>query len=349
MSTYSPSLRIELIGTGSQAGSWGDTTNGNLAYVLDSAIAGSVTVTANASKYVLTYLNGPSNNSALNQSVQAILKLATSTGADFEIYAPPVSKQYTLKNTSGYNATIYNSSSIGNTTAAGTGVVIPAGATMTVWSDGTNFTQQNTYLTSPTLTGTPVAPTATYGTNTTQISTTAFVQSALQALYPVGTVYTNAGNGTNPATLFGFGTWVALGAGRVLIGAGGGYTAGSTGGSADAIVVSHSHTASSGTESANHTHSGTTGAMNSNASHSHSIGYTGNLFYSGGGGNPSTFWGAGSNQGTNATNTDHTHNFSTGTESAAHNHAITVDSAGSSGAGANLQPYLVVYMWQRTA
>lgn len=345
MSTYSPSLRIELIGTGSQAGSWGDTTNGNLAYVLDAAIAGSITVTANTQKYVLTYLNGPTNNSALNQSVQATLKLATSTGADFEIYAPPVSKQYVLKNTSGYNATIYNSSSIGNTTAAGTGVVIPAGATMTVWSDGTNFTQQNTYLTSPTLTGTPVAPTATYGTNTTQISTTAFVQSALQALYPVGTVYTNANNSTNPASLFGFGTWVAIGAGRVLLGAGGGYTAGDTGGSADAVAVAHTHTfsATSGTESAAHNHA----ISISDPGHSHTYTYRSDTRVQSGSATPC--WYGTSTDNTSTSTTGIT--ASSGTESATHTHSVsgTTASSGSSGTGANLQPYLVVYMWQRTA
>ena len=43
-STYSPDLRIELIGTGDQAGVWGATTNNNMAYVLEQAIAGYVSV-----------------------------------------------------------------------------------------------------------------------------------------------------------------------------------------------------------------------------------------------------------------------------------------------------------------
>jgi len=80
-------------------------------------------------------------------------------------------------------------------------------------------------LNSPTLTGVPRAPTASSGTSTTQIATTAFVQSALtpintilEAVYPVGSIYTNATNNTNPATLLGFGTWVAFGAGRVPVG-----------------------------------------------------------------------------------------------------------------------------------
>jgi len=86
------------------------------------------------------------------------------------------------------------------------------------------------------LTGTPTAPTATAGTNSTQLATTAFVTAAtptaatINALaYPVGSVYTSIVS-TSPATLLGVGTWAAFGAGRVLLGDGGGYSAGDTGG-----------------------------------------------------------------------------------------------------------------------
>ena len=65
-------------------------------------------------------------------------------------------------------------------------------------------------LASPALTGTPTAPNASFGTDSTQIATTAFVQAALAAIYPVGSIYTNATNSTNPGTLLGFGTWTAL-------------------------------------------------------------------------------------------------------------------------------------------
>lgn len=71
---------------------------------------------------------------------------------------------------------------------------------------------------SPTLTGTPLAPTAGSGTTTTQIATTAFVQTALRQSYPVGSVYINAASGTNPSSLLGFGTWEAFGAGQVMVG-----------------------------------------------------------------------------------------------------------------------------------
>lgn len=152
-STYSPDLRIELIGTGDQAGVWGATTNNNMAYVLEQAIAGYVSVAVASANQALTYLNGATSVAADNQSVHANIALTTSTGANFAIYAPPSSKQYTIYNASSYTATIYNSTVIGNTTAAGTGVAIPAGKTMTVWSDGTNFSQQNTHLIAPTVAG----------------------------------------------------------------------------------------------------------------------------------------------------------------------------------------------------
>jgi len=175
---------------------------------------------------------------------------------------------------------------------------------------------------SPTFTGTPSAPTASFGTSTTQISTTAFVQAALAAMYPVGSIYTNASVSTNPATLLGFGTWSAFGEGRVAIGNGGGFTAGDTGGSADAIVVSHTHTLTSVT-------------TNTTGSHNHT--YT----------RPS---GTSPQSGSDtqcyvSTTTDNTGNAGD------HSHTLSgsTDSSGSSGTNANLQPYVVVYMWKRTA
>jgi hypothetical protein len=67
-----------------------------------------------------------------------------------------------------------------------------------------------------TLTGIPTAPTAASGTNTTQIATTAFVVAALAVLYPIGSIYSSTVS-TNPNTLFGFGTWVAFGEGKVQV------------------------------------------------------------------------------------------------------------------------------------
>ena len=196
---------------------------------------------------------------------------------------------------------------------------------------------------SPTFTGTPLAPTASYGTSTTQIATTAFVQAALQALYPVGSVYINASSTTNPSSLLGFGTWVSVGDGKVLVNQDTADTAfdtlGETGGSKDAIVVSHTHTLSGTTSSSGaHTHS------ISDPGHTHSV-------PSGGAVSSSIRY---ETSGTSFFNSQTTGSSTTGIsiQSAGdHTHTLTgtTASTGSSGTNANLQPYVVVKMWKRTA
>lgn len=141
MSTYSPSLRIELIATGDQAGTWGNTTNTNLGTLIESAIAGYTSVSVTTANQALTALDG-----LPDQSRNMVLALTTTTTAAFAVYAPPAEKTYVIYNASSYAATIYNSTVLGNTTAAGTGVVVPAGRTIAIWSDGTNFALQNTNL-----------------------------------------------------------------------------------------------------------------------------------------------------------------------------------------------------------
>jgi hypothetical protein len=146
-STYSPSLRIELIGTGDQSGSWGTTTNTNLGTLIEDGISGYVAVSVTAANQALT-----ANNGAADQARNAVLALTTTTGANFAVYAPPSEKTYTVHNASAYTATIYNSTVLGNTTAAGAGVLIPAGKTVTVWTNGTAFAFQNNHLSTLTLT-----------------------------------------------------------------------------------------------------------------------------------------------------------------------------------------------------
>lgn len=177
-------------------------------------------------------------------------------------------------------------------------------------------------LNGPTFTGTPSGPTATTGTSSTQFATTAFVQSALVGAYPVGSIYMNATVATNPATLLGFGTWVAFGAGKVPIGLDAGDadfdTIGETGGTKDAIIPTHNHTAVTTSTDAGHQHT-----------------YTRYSQLQGGTGG-SSFWVFSSTQ-------------NTGVGYAQITSATTVANAGESATGKNLQPYVVVYMWKRTA
>lgn len=133
-STFSPDLRIELIGAGDQAGTWGTTTNTNLGTIIEDAIAGYVTVSVTSANQAFTALDG-----AADQARNATIALTTTTTANFAVYAPPASKQYVIYNTTAYTATIYNSTVRGNTTAAGLGVAVAAGKKHTVFSNGTNF------------------------------------------------------------------------------------------------------------------------------------------------------------------------------------------------------------------
>jgi hypothetical protein len=186
-------------------------------------------------------------------------------------------------------------------------------------------------LLSPTFTGNPVLPTGTTGVtqgagnNSTALSTTAYTDAAIaaakQALYPVGSIYINAGVTTNPATLLGFGTWTAFGAGRVMVGLDAGDalfdTLEETGGSKDAIVVSHTHTVT-------------------DPGHTHATATITRVEYDPTGG--SRGYGQDSPSGTGPDVVSKT--ATTG---------ISIDSTGSSGTNANLQPYITVAMWKRTA
>lgn len=181
-------------------------------------------------------------------------------------------------------------------------------------------------LASPTFTGTPTAPTASAGNNSTQISTTAYVDAAVAAvkaaMFPVGAIYT-AVVSTNPGTLLGFGTWVAFGAGRVMVGYDSGNalfdTAEETGGSADAIVVSHTHTATSTVTDPGHLHD-TTLAPNSSGGSKYA-----------------------------PIDDDNVGTINTATSTTGISVSTSISTTGSSGTNANYQPYITVYMWKRTA
>lgn len=129
-SSYSPDLRIELIATGEQSGTWGTTTNNNLGTLIEDAISGMTSVTTVTSPYTLTAING-----AADEARAAALQLQTTTGANFIVVVPTVTKLYVVKNVdSTYSVTIK--------TASGSGVVVPAGKTALLRCDGTNVVEQ---------------------------------------------------------------------------------------------------------------------------------------------------------------------------------------------------------------
>jgi hypothetical protein len=217
-STFSPSLRVELIGDGDQSGIWGQTTNNNLGGLIEQAIGGVVTITLLDANYTLTNFNG-----VVDEARNAVIIATGALSQQRNIIAPLVEKTYIVRNntTGGFGVQIIGSS--------GTGVIIPNGTTASVFCDGTNFfpattgslgnqlingnlaVTGTTTLTgtlsgstavfsgaissvNPTFTGTPTAPTATAGTNTTQIATTAFVQGFAATL---GTMSTQNANNVN--------------------------------------------------------------------------------------------------------------------------------------------------------
>jgi len=352
MSTYSDNLKIELITTGTQAGTWGDTTNTNLGTLIEQAISGYVLQACTGGTDVITIPDG-ATGVARNMYLQL-----TGTGGG-TLVVPVNKKLYFI-----YNAT---STAITVKVTGLTGVSVPAGAKTVLVSNGTDIIDATNYMSalslgaalpvtsggtgvttstgsganvlgtsptiatpsisSPTLTGTPVAPTAAAGTNTTQIATTAFVTTGLQAAYPVGSIYMSTVS-TNPATLFGFGTWVTYGTGRMLISQDGStYTAGSTGGSATTTLAttnlpSHSHSATTTSTDAGHTHGSAIGSGFISNGGPESLAGGPNLPF----GRPSA----------------------TASGNASITSTTTIGNTGSGTAVTTISPYIAVYMWNRT-
>jgi hypothetical protein len=175
---------------------------------------------------------------------------------------------------------------------------------------------------SPTFTGTPLAPTANSGTNNTQIATTAFVTTAVAASIPSGAIILWSGSVASIPS-----GWVLCNGSnstpdlrnRFVVGAGSTYAVDATGGSADAIVVSHTHTATSVVTDPGHTHTVTT--------------------------NDGNF-----QQGTTAKRAGDVSlsTFNSGSNTTGITVATTNSTTGSSGTGANLPPYYALCYIMKT-
>ena len=148
-STYS-NLKIELIGTGDQSGTWGVTTNTNLGTAIEEAITGSADVAFSSADVTLTLTNTNTTQTARNLR----LNLTGTSGGARNLIVPAIEKQYIINNGLADVVTVKNST--------GTGVAVPAGKSMFVFNTGSNVVEVVTAL----ATGT-VIPIANGGTGAT--------------------------------------------------------------------------------------------------------------------------------------------------------------------------------------
>ena len=317
-STFSD-LKIELIGTGEQVGTWGITTNTNLGTAIEEAIVGTASVSFSSADVTLTLTNTNGTQSARHLRLNLT---GTSGGARNLILGSgcQIDKPYIINNGLADTVTVKNTT--------GTGVAVPAGKSMWVYNNGTNVVEVITHT-----------PVSSGGTGAYTLTANNVIlgngTSAVQFVAPgtSGNVLTSNGTTWTSATPVVFvtgmimlwsGSVASIPSGwalcngssgtpdlrdRFVVGAGSTYAVGATGGSANAIVVSHTHTATSTVTDPGHTHTGayTSGGQNTGSASPPAIG---------------------------PVNTQLTGTATTGISV-----STSVASAGSSGTNANLPPY----------
>jgi hypothetical protein len=194
-STYSD-LKIELIGTGEQTGTWGATTNNNFSIALGEAITGSADVTFSSADVTVTLTDTNAAQTARNLRLNLT---GTSGGARQLILGAgcQIDKLYLVNNGLADAVTVKNTS--------GTGIAVPAGKSMFVFNNGTNVVDAITHLSSLTL-GTAL-PVASGGTGATSSATAPFAlkgaNSDITSLTGLTTPLSVGQGGTGAATLAG--------------------------------------------------------------------------------------------------------------------------------------------------
>jgi microcystin-dependent protein len=289
-STYSPSLRLELMGAGDQAGNWGNTTNTNLGSLIEQAITGvgSISMLAGSDTTLVA------GSGIVDEARNAVLVLGGTLSANRNLIVPSVNKFYAVRNaTSGGFSVVVK-------TSAGSGVTLENGFTQLIYCDGTNVVLASVPINS-TNGNVAISGAATVGgalavTGNTTVSGDLDVVGAVSSgggvLMPTGSILEYGGttaptgwllcNGasvsrTTYAALFDvIGT--AYGSvdvntfnvpdrrDRVAVGAGSTYLRGATGGATTSTTSSdgaHNHTGSTGSHTLTeaqipiHTHGGT--------------------------------------------------------------------------------------------
>jgi hypothetical protein len=163
-STYSQ-YKLELIGTGEQAGTWGTTTNSNFGSAtpgtyqgFEQAIGGKATIDLSAGGTIALTLT---NSNAAQNARALFFDLSGSPSGAVTLQVPAIQKSYIVKNGSGQTVTVEIS--------GGTGVAVPNGSTTVVYADGTNVVTGLNYA--PALTLGAALPVASGGTGITSFGT----------------------------------------------------------------------------------------------------------------------------------------------------------------------------------
>ena len=134
MSTYS-NLSVELIGTGEQDGTWGNTTNANLGTALEEAIVGTVSQAVGTGDTTLTW-SVSSNATQVARHLR--LNLTGSAGGSGNLIIPTTAAGGANTFTKSYIINNASNTAITVKTASGSGVLVPAGKSSSVYADGTN-------------------------------------------------------------------------------------------------------------------------------------------------------------------------------------------------------------------
>jgi hypothetical protein len=135
-STYSTSLKLELIGSGDQSGTWGTTTNTNLGTLLEQAIVGQTTITMANADYTLSDYNGASD-----EARNAVIIVTGSQNATYNVICPAVQKLYVITNSLSAGATAYFKP------VGGSALSVPNGSTVFAYCTGSAMVQINASIT----------------------------------------------------------------------------------------------------------------------------------------------------------------------------------------------------------
>lgn len=330
MTTYTTSLRQNLLATGEFKDQWGDKMNLNY-QIIEQGINGHENVALPSSgTYALTTNNGSTTG---DQARQKILNFTGALSGTVNVTVPSTDKLYVVKNSSTGAQTV----TIG--TSGGTPVTLPNGFYTIIVCDSVDCHQVE-FSFEDQINSNALDITGIQGQITALQASIAALQVAAP-VFPIGSYYMTHGS-TNPNTLLGYGTWVREAKGRAIFGVDEGDSdfedGGSTGGAKEqqlglSELPNHSHSASM-TLAGSHTHT-----FNTQQPSSFPVNpVTGRAIRSD---NIGKFNDTTGFEGNSAAVTT--------SNAGAHTHSLTIVANGSSGSFSILPPYHAVYLWRRTA